>query len=257
MGKFIEQLGQTMATGAASSIPGAILGMGLGAYNDNRQEIQQRHLQNLQIQGEKEMTDYNMAKQLQMWKDTGYSAQMEQMKKAGLNPALLYGMSGGGGQTTGQANGNVTGGQAPQGGHEIQDIMGITMQQQLLKAQIDNINADTKNKLSENPNIPRTGENIEANTANTKQTTTNLKVDQEMKEIDVRINYVKEQIAGQTQNIAIAAINTALRQETEKLQLLTNEKRISDATVKTKIEQITAQLVQTYAETELKRTQAG
>ena len=36
-----------------------------------------------------------------MWKDTNYSAQMEELKKAGLNPGLLYGMSGGGATTIG------------------------------------------------------------------------------------------------------------------------------------------------------------
>ena len=40
-----------------------------------------------------------------MWQDTNYSAQIEQMKKAGVNPALLYGQSGGSTTSGGQGNG--------------------------------------------------------------------------------------------------------------------------------------------------------
>ena len=34
-------------------------------------------LQNLEIKGSKELTDYNAAKQLEMWKATNYPAQVE------------------------------------------------------------------------------------------------------------------------------------------------------------------------------------
>ena len=77
-------------TDVAQQAIGGIFGIGLGAYNDNRQYNQQERLQNLQIKGSKELTDYQMMKQLQMWKDTNYGAQMEELRKAGLNPGLLY-----------------------------------------------------------------------------------------------------------------------------------------------------------------------
>ena len=44
---------------------------------------------------------------------------MKQYKLAGLNPALAYGMGGGGGVTANVATGKTSGGQAPSGGGEI------------------------------------------------------------------------------------------------------------------------------------------
>jgi len=118
---FIENLGQQMGTGLA----GTIFGLTMENHNDNRQLQQQTELQNLQIRGQKELTDYNMQKQLEMWKNTSYGAQMEQLKKAGLNPALIYGMGGGGGQTTGNSSSSVSGATAQQNPGEVQQMIGI------------------------------------------------------------------------------------------------------------------------------------
>ena len=114
-----------------------------------------------------------------MWKDTSYGAQVEQMNKAGINPGLMYGMSGGGGQTTGNASGSVSGGSAPVGGGEIQAMMGMGLQMQLIKAQKEvlesqaeknradaaktagvdtkNVSADTENKILQSVILEYTG----------------------------------------------------------------------------------------------------
>lgn len=128
----------------AGKVVDAGMGLILGGHNDRRQIKQQEKLQELQIKGQKEMTDYNTSKQLQMWKDTNFEAQRKELEKAGLNTGLLYGMGGGGGSTASISQGNVSGGQAPQGGREIQDIMGIGLQYQLIQAQKDNIKAQTE-----------------------------------------------------------------------------------------------------------------
>lgn len=141
----IAQLGMQTVNKAADTA----IGMLLGKWNDKRQLKQQEQLQNLQIEGQKKLTDYNTSKQLQMWKDTNYKAQVEELKKAGLNPGLIYGMSGGGGTTANISPGNVSGGQAPTGGREIQDMIGMGLQYQLLAAQKANIEADTKLKETE------------------------------------------------------------------------------------------------------------
>jgi len=157
----------TLGMQAASGVIGAGMGIALGNYNDKRQVKQQQRLQDIQIQGQRQMMDYSMQKQLQMWKATSYPAQLEMMKQAGINPALMYGMSGGGGTTTGSPSGNVSGGTANQNPGEIQQSLGMAMQLQLLKAQKDNIEADTKLKETDATlkGGPQT-ENIKADTAN-------------------------------------------------------------------------------------------
>lgn len=138
---------------AGSAAIGGIMGLALGGINDQRQLTQQQKLQNMQIQGSKELTDYNMSKQLQMWKDTGYGAQIQQMKDAHLSPALIYGGGGGGGQSMGTPNSNVGSGQAPQGGGEIMGMVNIGIQQQMLKIQ-DKL-ADIQDKSVTNQNSNR------------------------------------------------------------------------------------------------------
>ncbi len=138
-----------IATGGITGALGAGMGLLLEGHNDRRQLRQNRKLQEQQMAGQKEMTDYNMSKQMEMWENTSYSAQKEQMEKAGINPALLYGMSGGGGQSIGQSGSSVGTGAAPSGGGEAMGGFGMGMQMaqlSLLKAQKENIEADTRNK---------------------------------------------------------------------------------------------------------------
>lgn len=144
-----------IATGGISSAIGAGLGIVGSAINDARQIKQQKKLQAMQIAGNKEMTEYNMQKQLEMWEKTGYVGQVDQMKRAGINPALLYGQGGGGGQTANVTPGNVTAGEAPKGGGEIMAGIGMGIQGaqlQLLQAQKENIEADTANKQADTTN---------------------------------------------------------------------------------------------------------
>lgn len=77
---------------------------------------------------------------LDMWKQTNYPAQVDMLKRAGLNPGLMYGMSGGGGATA-----TPTGGNAQNTASRGMDIQGAA-QLALLKAQTENIEADTAQK---------------------------------------------------------------------------------------------------------------
>jgi len=99
--------------------------------------------------------DYNSSKE-----------QMKRLKEAGLNPALIYGDSGAGAvtQTRGSAPGNWNPQVAPIGG------MGLMAGQQvaLLQAQVENIKADTADKLANLPVKGAQTPNIEADTENKK-----------------------------------------------------------------------------------------
>lgn len=158
LGDFLTQVGQSYA--------GTAMGLLLADENDRRQLRQQGKLQELQIKGSKELTDYQMKKQLQMWKDTNYGAQMTEIEKAGLNPGLLYGMGGSGGATTGNASGggSVNQGHAPVGGGEAAGMAMMAANLGLLKAQKANIEANTNKTNLEANNLPVQQENIIANT---------------------------------------------------------------------------------------------
>lgn len=170
MGTFGIQAGQA-AVNTGSGILGGIFGLATAGINDKRQINQQQKLTDMSINANKQLAEYNYKKQLQLWEATNYASQKAQLEKAGLNPALMYGMSGGGGATAAaaQAQGSGTA-QAPQGGGEIMTGMGMGlqggMQMALLEAQRKNIEADTANKQADTANKPLTGANIQASTGN-------------------------------------------------------------------------------------------
>lgn len=131
---------------------GTLLGNWQQDRNNEQQLAMQRTLNRDQMQNQMSLTDYNMQKQLELWQKTGYEAQVGQLEKAGLNPALLYGKGGGGGQTAQIAQGSVNAGQASRGNEGMQGMgLGLQMFEQikLLEAQRKNIEADTANKIAE------------------------------------------------------------------------------------------------------------
>ena len=111
----ISEYGDSAAMGMMQGAPGGPMGMAFGAASGiaNRaldeqamkdQYLQQLKLNNMSLSLNKNMYDYQMNKQLEFWDKTNYKAQVEQMRRAGLNPALLYGKGGGMGATTGNAS---------------------------------------------------------------------------------------------------------------------------------------------------------
>lgn len=129
MGDFMTSLG----IGGANAV-GGLIGAGV-------QHRRQKKLMGLQYKNQLGLNTHGQQMQMKTWEDTNYGPQMEQMRKAGLNPALMYGMSGGGGTTTGaQTGGSATGGSASA---PKMDIGAGVAQGALLKAQKDNLDANT------------------------------------------------------------------------------------------------------------------
>lgn len=154
-----NQNSNNMPAWIPAAIAGAtsLIGQGIARGKDERQIRQQEKLQGLQMRGNKEMMQFANDMQMEMWERTGYGPQKEQMKAAGINPALMYGMGGGGAQTIGNNSAiGVSGANAPSGsGREAEEFagMGIQMATQLalLKAQKENIESDTElNKVEAN-----------------------------------------------------------------------------------------------------------
>jgi hypothetical protein len=124
-------------------------------------EVQQKHQMTLNEQGQK-LAQEN-------WDYTNAENQRKHYENAGLNVGLMYGGSGAGGTLSSGNGGGATGGSAPAQENIGQQmgLMGIQTQQmlnqnELLKAQKENIEADTKNKLAGATNL---GANTETTNA--------------------------------------------------------------------------------------------
>ena len=109
-----------------------------GLNYDKKQLKQQQKLQDLQIKGNKEMINYSSEMQRKMWEYTNYGNQRKQMENAGLNPALMYQLSGTG--VTGTASGNVSAGNSSDAAsRQLADLQseGMALQLAKLASEID------------------------------------------------------------------------------------------------------------------------
>lgn len=219
---------------------GNIFGLFMSKYNDKRQLAQQKKLQALQIAGDKELQDYSFNKQLQMWKDTNYGAQVAELEKAGLNPGLLYGMSGGGGTTTGSTGGpSVTGGQAPAGGRELLDFSNQALQMGIMRAQKANIEADTKKKEAETKKTSGVDTTLgETQIKSLTQGIENQKAQETLTRIQTELAQLDVDFLNQSFQNRLSQININLSKAVEEVRILENEKEISEATKQTKIDLI-------------------
>ena len=155
-----DVMADKIAIGAAQGAVGGGMGMALGGINGLMQGVndeqamkdqyfQQLKLNNMSQTFNKDMYNFQMNKQLEFWNKTNYSAQVEQLRKAGLNPALLYGKGGGMGASTGSASAGNMQSHAGTDTDRMQlavQRQGQVMQMSLLSSQKANIDADTKLK---------------------------------------------------------------------------------------------------------------
>lgn len=238
---FIEQLGMQ----AAGSAVGAGMGLALQGINNKAQLKQQQKLTDQQVAAQKQMAIFNREQQMQLWNDTNFGAQKEQMKKAGLSPALIYGGAGGGGSTN-ASPGNVS---APTA-RQTTEAQGMGMQMgqaAMMAAQIELTKAETEKTKAETQNVPLTGQQITANTGN-------IQADTEIKKITASIESSREEIIQKTQNAAVALAFTQLREATAQMNILETNNQINAATKQTQINKIKAELAGTLAENALKES---
>ena len=167
IGNFAQTTGGAASITAAGSLIGSI-GSGRKAYHRSKK------LMDKQFAMDKEMFDYQNKYNLP-------SAQMDRLKAAGLNPALMYGQG-----TTGNASGypqtKFTQLNPYMNAGDIGTLANAGIQMALANAQKDNIKADTTKKVTaskvdkeEIKKINATVDNMNKDTAMKLQQTTNLK----------------------------------------------------------------------------------
>ncbi len=187
------------AINLGSNLVGQATGGIMNEVFHNQQVRHQKDFINQQIEASNIMNRNNQTLALDTWNKTSYPAQMEKMKEAGLNPGLMYGGAGSGGTTNFGGSSTATAGQAPKS-TEVQG-MGIMQASQLalMKAQKDNIEADTANKKADIPvkqaDVPLKGaqqKSIETGIPKTEEETKGISIDNRMKLVNARLTEANE-----------------------------------------------------------------
>lgn len=171
------------------------MGLGLitGPIEDSRQRNQKRKIQAIEMQGAKEMAEFNRQMQMKLWEDTNYAAQRKQLEKAGMSVGLMY-KQGGPGGTTQATPGSVSGG-TPERTNTLGMGLQMGMQLEMQKAQIEV--AQSQARLNNVEADKRAG----IDTTEGQQRVTNMQLEAKAKEIE---NNIKQE----TQASIISQIKT-------------------------------------------------
>lgn len=233
------------------------MGLLLADINDKRQISQQEKLTQMQLAAQKEgakyMSDLSFKNQLNMWNATNYEAQMKHIKAAGLNPALIYGTSGPGGQLgAGAGSMSVSGGSASQNPGETQAMIGMGLQIQQQQAQIDLIKAQTEKTQAETKyqTGPAT-QKTEAETGNLLQGLDNARMDYEIKRLDITMKNILNFEQQASQEDRLDYIEYQAKIATKTLQSATAQGKIDQATADNKIKIINQEAIGAVIKNEL------
>lgn len=197
--------------GAISGIAGGVLGMIGQNERARKQHNRQKELMGIQFGNQQALNKQGQALQMKTWKDTGYGAQMEMMKEAGLNPGLMYGMSGGGGQTTG----SQSGGSAQSGNSHAPMDIGASVQAGLMIAQANKLKAETEaiesnTGLDENRKSKLNAETVLLTEKGIKE---NMENDVKWKTLDDEVKKIKMEALNEELSTQLNKLNQKLTEE--------------------------------------------
>ncbi len=120
-----------------------MLQAGANMWGQDRQHRNQQDLMNQQMRNQMGLNRQGSDLQYQQWLRTNYPKQIEMMKKAGLNPALMYAKGGPGGTTGSQTGGSASSGQAASmAPMDVANLSLVKKQGELLDAQAAKLRAD-------------------------------------------------------------------------------------------------------------------
>lgn len=146
----------TTPWGAIAGAAGSVIGALTANTRRKQQMADQKKLMELQQQNQMKLNQQGADLARGNWDYTNAENQVKHYENAGLNVGLMYGGSGAGGTLSSGSGGGAAGGSAPVPesiGGQL-GMMGIQTQQminqtELIKAQKENIEADTKLKLED------------------------------------------------------------------------------------------------------------
>lgn len=233
--------------GIASGISGIWNGMSMKRKYKYAKKMAD-YEQNLQ----KDLNVFNQGLALDTWEKTGYDAQVQQLKKAGLNPGLMYGQAGAGGTT--QSGAGTSAGQMDlpdmtTEGMAVQSAVQTTLQAKMQQAQIENINANTeKTKVDTQKTAGVDTEKATAEIAAIAQGINNAELQNDIMNLDKQVKNIELNIANETQESAITKINAEMWKAIGEAESAETKGKIDKATK----EEIIAQIEQTTVEQQIR-----
>lgn len=195
------------AISAGAGIVDSFIGMGM-------QRKQNERLLRQQIEAQKEMANFNYDLNKRYWDETNASAQVAHLKKAGLNVGLMYKGSGPGGATANHS-GNVSGATAQM---PSMDILSKTSELAMMKAQIDNIKADTEKKKTEVENVETQTQSLVQGIENAKVIKIGLEFENKIKEIQANLWGDDEYQTGEWNRVVFNGLKTMSEYNRELIQ---------------------------------------
>lgn len=255
---------------AATTLGGQGMGMLLGRltekHDDARQLRQQQALTNIQAGANEAAAEANYKRQLDMWNKTNYPAQVEQLKKAGLNPALLYGTSGGGGATVNAAQASgVSGGSAQGMSGEGMAMMNSIMNGQLIAAQTEALKAQAnKDNATATKTAGADTELTKTTTASLSQGIANMQAAQKLTEVETALKGIDKNFANDSYEDRLNMISVNVNRGLATLKSEEAQGRIDQSTINDKIKIIQNEAINsvlqntlTEAQTALTNAQTG
>lgn len=200
---------ENMTPEVKGALTGGAMGIGTSIIGNIMQNQNQQSYNSMAVENSKELMDYQNAKNLEMWRDTNYSAQMKELKKAGLNESLIYAKGGAGGQLGGGMPQQQPAKAENSAGNITQSI-GMGLQAQLLQAQKDNLEADAR---------------VKNTTADKMEGVDTTKVQEEINKIKADTKLSEQEKANKIQDVIKSQAETKTIDETRKptLDKLTSE----------------------------------
>ena len=166
-------------------------------------------------------------------------------------------MGGAGGATTGGEMPSGPAGHADQNPGEVQQFTGMGIQagmaiaqREVLQAQARNIDTDTELKKSQIPKEQsQTGLNI--------ATTGNIEADTALKKVELELQNFKAAITNATMDDQINMVHQELEKLTGQARSAMAQADVDESTIAEKIDQVGATLLNTYADTAMKKAIQG
>lgn len=242
-----------------------VIGAASALQSGSNQSYNEEQAQLRQAQINKEQAKYSQGLAMEYWDYTNWENQVDHLKKAGLNPALMYAKGGAGGQTGGGQAQGVGLSPSNQEAVKAQQI-GMALQLAQLKSQIEVNESVAKKNTAEAEKTA--GVDTEAAKIGIKLSEAQVLSERERKnvlyweaEVAQSESVLKEALANTEQfNLQkvqwdIRMVEKGYEELSERVAMLKRENKIGDATAEMQIEQYKANLVDTWAGAMLKMAQ--